>query len=317
MNAIASDTDNEGENTAMPSVQFHLIRLILNMRRRHFRWNSSVDQFRAMMKRRAPMFRPPKDVRVEPVRVGEVPAEWLIPPDCSDRSVILYLHGGAWTLGWTAIHRRMVAYLAKAARCRVLAVDYRIAPEHPFPAALEDCLASYRWLLSQGTSARDIVIAGDSAGGNLTLTTLMSLRDGGEPLPAAAVCISAATDLEGTGESFWTIKDPVMTPEFVLGMRKLYIGGHDVHSPLISPLHGDLRGLPPLLVHVGGAEMLLSDSESLAAKAREAGVDTTLVVWPKMWHVWHLFVPTMPESRDAVEAVGAFIRKHLDSPSRL
>jgi len=299
----------------MPSVQYHLIRLILNMRRRHFRRNSSVEQFRAMMKRRDPLFRPPSDVRVEPVRAGEVPAEWIIPPDSSARSVILYLHGGAWTLGWTGIHRRMAAHLSKGVGCRVLAVDYRLAPEHPFPAALEDCLASYRWLLSQGTSPRDIVIAGDSAGGTLTLTTLMSLRDAGEPLPAAGVCISAATDLEGTGESFWKIKDPVMTPEFVLRMRKLYIGGHDLHSPLISPLHGDLRGLPPLLLHAGGAEMLLSDSENLAEKAREAGVDTTLVVWPKMWHVWHLFAPTMPEAREALAAVAAFIRKHLDSPS--
>jgi acetyl esterase/lipase len=294
----------------MPSIQGRLLRLILGLRRRLVDWEAPVEHWRAMLRRQERSFRPPRDVVVEPVQAGDVPAEWLIPPAASTRGVILYVHGGAWTLGWTGIHRRLAAHLARAARRRVLAVDYRLAPEHPFPAALDDCLTAYRWLLARGNEPGEIAIAGDSAGGNLTLTTLMSLRDAGETLPAAAVCLGAATDLEGTGASFRTIRDPVVTPEFVLGMRRLYIGGHDVRSPLISPLHGDLSGLPPLLIHAGGGEMLLSDSERLAAKARAAGVDVTLRIWPGMWHVWHLFVPFLPEAREAVEDVGAFVRRH-------
>jgi acetyl esterase/lipase len=295
----------------MPSLQASLVRLILNVRRRLINWDASVEEFRAIMKRGERTFRPPRDVAVTPVMAGAVPAEWLIPPSASPRAVILYLHGGAWTLGWTNIHRRLVAQLARAATSRALAVDYPLAPEHPFPAALEDCLATYRWLLSSGTAPQDVVIAGDSAGGNLTLATLMSLRDAGDPLPAAAVCLSPATDLAGTGESFRTVKDPAQTAEFVLGMVRHYAGSHDVKSPLLSPLYGDFRGLPPLLVHVGTDELLLSDSTRLAEKARAAGVDVTLVVWPAMWHVWHLVAPFVPEAREAIDAVGAFIRERL------
>ncbi|MFO0890149.1 MAG: alpha/beta hydrolase [Isosphaeraceae bacterium] len=298
----------------MPSLQARLLRPLLDLRRALFRWDAPVDRYRALMRHQEKYFKPPRDVQIEPALAGHVPAEWLTPPGASDCPVILYLHGGAWTFGWTNIHRRMVAHLAKAARCRVLAVDYRLAPEHPFPAALEDCLAAYRWLRANGISPGEIAIAGDSAGGNLTLTTQLCLRDAGEPLPAAAVCLSPATDLEGTGASFWTSKDPVITPEFVVRMRKLYIGDHDARSPLISPHHGDIRGLPPLLIQAGGDEMLLSDSERLAEKAGASGVDVTLAVWPKMWHVWHLFVPTLPESREAVESAARFIAGRLRTP---
>jgi acetyl esterase/lipase len=281
------------------------------VRRAFFDWDAPVERFRALMERQEPYFKPPRDVEVQPVMAGEVPAEWLIPPEASPRSVILYLHGGGWTLGWTNIHRRMVAQLCRAATCRTLAVDYRLAPEHPFPAALEDCLGAYRWMLKSGSLPRDIVIAGDSAGGNLTLATLLSLRDAGDPLPAAAVCISPATDLEGTGESFWTKKDPAVTPEFVLAMVRHYASGQDLRSPLLSPHYGDLRGLPPLLIHVGEDEMLLSDATRLADKARAAGVDVSLVVWPRMWHVWHLLTPSLPEARQAINAIGAFVRERL------
>lgn len=260
----------------MRSLRSRLIRLILDVRRRFFRWDATVEDFRAYIASQEPYFKPPREADIRPVSAGGVPCEWIRMPSTAQRSVILYLHGGAWTMGWTNLHRRMVCLLCKAAGSRALAVDYRLAPEHPFPAALDDCLAAYRWLLRDGTSPRDIVIAGDSAGGSLTLTTLISLRDAGEPLPAAAVCLSPATDLEGTGETFWTVKDPVLTPEFVLRMRALYIGNHDVRSPLISPLHGDLRGLPPLLIHAGGDELLRSDAERLAQKAR-------MPVWTSSW----------------------------------
>jgi acetyl esterase/lipase len=192
-------------------------------------------------------------------------------------------------------------------------VDYRLAPEHPFPAALEDCLAAYRWLLGTGISPLDIVIAGDSAGGNLTLTTLLSLRDAGDPLPAAAVCIAPMTDLEGTGESFRTKDDPALTAEFALKVARHYAGDHDLRLPLLSPYHGDLRGLPPLLIQVGGDEILLSDATRLADDARAAGVEVHLAVWPKMWHVWHVFAPSLPEARRAIDDIGAFIRSATSS----
>jgi acetyl esterase/lipase len=307
------ESPRTAEDIAMTSLRGRVFRVILDVRRALFHWDAPVERYRALMRHQERFFKPPREVSIEPVLAGDVPCEWLTPPGASPRSVILYLHGGAWTLGWTGIHRRLVAHLCLASACRALAVDYRLAPEHPFPAAPADCLAAYRWLLSQGTRPQDVVIAGDSAGGNLTLTTLMALRDAGEPLPAAAVCISPATDLAATGESFWTKKDPVQTPEFVLAMRRLYAGDMDLRSPALSPLYGDLRGLPPLLIHAGGDEMLLSDATRLAAKARAAGVDVRLDVYPRMWHVWHLFVPTLPEARRAVAAIGAFIRERIAS----
>jgi acetyl esterase/lipase len=205
----------------------------------------------------------------------------------------------------------MVAHICQAAASRALAVDYRLAPENPFPAALDDCLAAYRWLLKQNVAPQDIVIAGDSAGGNLVLTTLMSLRDAGDPLPAAAVCISPITDLKGTGESFWTKKDPMVTAKSFVRAYRHYAGNQDVCSPLLSPLYGNLHKLPALLIHVGGDEILLSDATRLADKAHAAGVDVNLVIWPKMWHVWHLFAPHLPEAQQAITAIGVFIQEHI------
>jgi epsilon-lactone hydrolase len=204
-----------------------------------------------------------------------------------------------------------VAHIARAAQSRAMAVDYRLAPEHPFPAALQDCLTAYRWLLKNGTTPQQVVIAGDSAGGNLTLSTLLALRDAGEPLPAAAVCISPATDLARTGESFRTRKDPLLSTRFVNTMIPLYIGDQDPRQPLISPHYAQLDGFPPLLIHVGDDEILLSDSVRLAEHARSAGVDVHLDIYPGMWHVWHLFVPFLPEARQAVDAIGLFIQNHL------
>jgi monoterpene epsilon-lactone hydrolase len=257
----------------------------------------------------------PRRASYTPVSLDGIPAEWINPPGVSpaSQSVILYLHGGGWTLGWTNVERWMVAHIAWAAQGRALAVDYRLAPEHPFPAALEDCLTAYRWLLKNGSAPHQVVIAGDSAGGNLTLSTLLSLRDGGEPLPAAAVCISPATDLACTGESFFTRKDPMLSTRFINTMIPYYIGDQDPRQPLISPHYASLDNLPPLLIHAGEDEILLSDSVRLADHARSAGVDVQLVIWPRMWHVWHIFVPILPEAQQAVAEIGEFIQKHLAS----
>jgi acetyl esterase/lipase len=295
----------------MLSAQAYLMRFILSLRRPFVNWKAPPQYFRDMMSRQERIFRPPSGVEIQAVPERGNKGEWIVPTDAPERPVILYLHGGAWVLGWSAIHRRLVAHLCLDAGLRAFAVDYRVAPEHTYPAALDDCVAAYRWLVSSGIAPHDIVIAGDSAGGNLTLTTMMSLRDAGDPLPALGVCISPSTDLAGTGATFRTKKDLVMTPEFVLKMRGLYAAGQDMKSPLLSPLFGDLQGLPPLLVHAGGEEMLLSDATRLADAARDAGVDVTLAVWPGMWHVWHLMAPMLPEARQAIAAIAAFIRERL------
>ncbi len=294
----------------MISLQAYILRTFLRLRNAFYDWDAPVEKFRTNLKLSDRFIKLPREVKVKPGMAAGVPIEWIMPHNASSQSVILYLHGGGWTLGWSNLHRRMVIHLCQAAASRALAVDYRLAPEHPFPAALEDCLTVYHWLLKNGTSPQNIVIAGDSAGGNLTLAALMSLRDTGDPLPAAAVCISPMTDLAGTGESFRIKQDPALTVTFALTMARHYAGNHDLRLPLLSPHYGDLRGLPPLLIQVGEDEILLSDATRLADNARAAGVDVNLVIWPKMWHVWHLFAPSLPEAQQAIHEIGDFIRGH-------
>jgi monoterpene epsilon-lactone hydrolase len=293
----------------VPSIQGSILRLFLRFRKATTNWNAPVTTFRAKAKWSDRFTRLPRDVEFKPLMAANVPVEWITPLGVSTQSVILYFHGGGGTLGWHNLERRMVACISHAASGRALAVDYRLAPEHPFPAALEDCLGAYRWLLSNGISARNIVITGGSAGANLTLATLISLRDAGDPLPAGAVCLSPITDLKGTGDSFTTKNDPAASSALTLSMARQYAGNQDMRAPLLSPHYGDLRGLPPLLIQVGGDEILLSDATRLAENGRAAGVDVNLVIWPGMWHAWQLFVPHLPEARQAVSGIGTFIRE--------
>jgi acetyl esterase/lipase len=299
----------------MPSIRSYLFRLIVKATSPLTTSSRSIPKLRANMEAVSGKPMLPRGVTITPVHMHGVPAEWIVPPNASlpSKSTILYLHGGAWTLGWNNTERRMAAYLSLAAHTRSLAVDYRLAPEYPFPAALEDCLTAYRWLLASGIPPNLIVIAGASAGANLTLATLMALRDAAEPLPAAAVCISAVTDLVCTGNSFSSKKDSLLTAQFLRTMIRHYIADLDPRLPLISPHYGRLNGLPPLLLHVGEDEILLSDSQRLSDSAKAAGVDVRLVIWPKMWHVWHTFVPLLPEAKQAVAEIGEFIQKHLAS----
>jgi acetyl esterase/lipase len=295
----------------MPSLRARFLRLALRARRPFVAWEAPVESIRAVMGRGDRHFRPPREVAIRPEPAGPVPGEWLVPHGAPARPVFLYLHGGGWSLGWTGIYRRMVAHLALAAGVRAFATDYRLAPEHPFPAALEDSLAAYRWLVAGGVPPGEIVLGGDSAGGNLTLACLLALRAAGEPLPAAAVCISPATDLATPRPSFDADRDPLLSSKLARNMMRWYAGDRDLTDPRLSPSYGNLRGLPPLLVQAGGDELLRDDAEAFAARARAAGVDVTLAVWPGMWHVWHLFVPWLPEARRATEDVGAFVRRHL------
>lgn len=295
----------------MPSLRGSILRYSLRIRKAALDWDMPVDRLRVMQEWSDRFVRLPRGVEIKPTPAAGVPAEWITPGGPLLQGMILYVHGGGWTLGLHNLERRMLGRICQAATVPALAVDYRLAPEHPFPAALDDCLAGYRWLSTSGTSPRHMVVLGTSAGGNLALATLMALRDAGDPLPAAAVCISPMIDLVGTGDSFSVDNDPAQTAGFALAMARYYAGGHDPRLPLLSPLHGDWHGLPPLLVHVGGDEILLSDATRLRDDGQRAGVDVTLVIWPKMWHGWHLFVPYLPEARQAVHDIGAFVRERL------
>jgi monoterpene epsilon-lactone hydrolase len=195
---------------------------------------------------------------------------------------------------------------------RALLIEYRLAPEHPFPAAVEDSVAAYRWLLKEGFDPARIAVAGDSAGGGLTVATMVKLRDENEPLPAAAVCLSPWVDMEGIGESMKTRAevDPIVERGPLLEMAEAYLGGADPRTPLAAPLYADLKGLPPMLIQVGTAEVLLDDSTRLAEEAKKAGVDVTLEPWEDMIHIWQFFASMVPEGRDAVDRIASFIHKH-------
>ncbi len=239
-----------------------------------------------------------------------VPCEWLIPPNSRKDQVLLYLHGGGFVFGLTSQHLKLGAYLAQRLHRRVLMVDYRLAPDHPFPAALEDCVTAYRWLLEQGILPQNVVVAGDSAGGNLTVTLLLKLRDTGYQSPAAAACLSPVTDLTTLDHQRPGFQDPLLTTKAVQFYNQAYLGHQDAHDPLISPVFGDLRGLPPLLVHVGEDEILREDAVRIVSLAKAAGVEAQLEIYPRMWHVWQLYL-TLPQATQSLDGLAYFFETHL------
>ena len=252
------------------------------------------------------------DIQTERVGANGVPAEWIWAPESQEDRVILYLHGGGYLFGSARTHRVMLAHLARAAKARVLALDYRLAPEIPFPAPVEDSVSAYQWLLSKGISSEKMAFGGDSAGGGLVIAALVALRAVGEPMPAAGVCISAWTDMESTGPSMATNAetDPSVSKERLLRIAKVYLDGKDPRAPLASPIHADLTGLPPLLLQVGSIEVLLDDSTLLKTRANEAGVPVEMEVWDDMPHVWHHYAPILPEARKAIGKIGDFVLQH-------
>lgn len=258
--------------------------------------------------------------RIEAADAGGVPAEWVHLVDRSEPvGTVLYLHGGGYWQGSPATHRRLVTALAVASGMRALSIDYRLAPEHPFPAALDDALAAYRWLTgTAGESPARVVVAGDSAGGGLSAALLVALRDAGEPSPAGAYLISPWTDLAGTGESRRTRAEvePMLDPSSVVDMARRYLPEGDLTSPLVSPLYADLAGLPPLLVHVGDAEILLDDANRLVDRASTAGVEVESKVWPGAFHVFQMLVGLIPEADDAVAGAGAWMARRVSAVSR-
>ena len=255
----------------------------------------------------------PGDVSVEPVDANGVPAGWTMTPEADPAHVIMFLHGGGYISGSIKSHRHMVAQAGREARARTLALDYRLAPKHPFPAALNDAVAGYGFLLAQGFAPENIAIAGESAGGGLAIATLVSLRDAGVALPACAWCSSPWVDLEMTGRSMVSKAsvDPLISKPYLTELAAAYLNGADPHTPLASPLYADLRGLPPMLIQVGSAETLLDDAVRLAGAAGAADVRVTLQVWPDMIHAWHLFYQQVAAGRQALATVGAFIRAVL------
>jgi len=274
---------------------------------------TSIKEARANLEGLSSWVPLPPDTRVEAVIAGGVPGEWVGAPGAASDHVILCLHGGGYTMGSSKATQVNASFLSAASGCRVLVIDYRLAPENPFPAALEDTIAAYRWLLEQGISHSRIVLVGFSAGGGLALSALVSLRDTHVALPAGGVLISPWTDLAGTGESVVTRAeaDPWLTDEMNRFHAALYANGRDLRHPLISPLYADMQGLPPLLIHVGSDEIMLDDSKRVAERAKSAGVEVTLEVWEGLWHVFHAFAYRLAEGKQAIEQIGEFIRKKL------
>ncbi len=260
----------------------------------------------------------PDDVSVVEVNAGGVPAEWVRAPGSGPDRRLLYLHGGSWVAGSPTSHREWAGRVSRASGCSVLLIDYRLAPENPFPAGVKDALSALRWMRDNGpegaTAAAATYVAGDSVGGNLTLSLLLMARDAGLPLPNAVVTISAATDLAATSESFTTRaeKDPLLRFD-ARGARQAaqkYLGDAKLEDPLASPLYADLSGLPPLLMQVGDYEIFLDDTTRFADKARAAGVDVTCEIEPEAPHIYQILAPELPETEEALERIGAFLRKH-------
>jgi epsilon-lactone hydrolase len=254
-----------------------------------------------------PMLHP---VAYAPDQVGGVPALWVGAPHPSGR-IVLYLHGGGYCTGSPRTHLGLTGEIARTAQARVLAPDYRLAPEAPFPAAVEDAWAAYWGLLAQGIPPQQIVVMGDSAGGGLTVALLVALRDAGMPLPAAAVCLSPWLDLCTSCASLHAnARCDYLNEPIIRVAVQMYLGDADPHTPLASPLYADLHGLPPLLIQVGTAEMLLDDSTRFARRAVQAGVLVELELWENMVHVWHFFHPIDPQAQRAIRRIGAFVRAH-------
>jgi monoterpene epsilon-lactone hydrolase len=294
----------------MASLRARISGRIIRRRRLFGEDGADVPTLRTRLERSAPRLLPWSGIRIDPIHHTGVRGEWLVPKDVDGDRVLLYLHGGGWFMGSPRTHRALVADLARGARFRAVSLGYRLAPEHPYPAALDDCVLAYEWLLASGIHPNRLVVSGDSAGGNLALALLLRLRDAGTPLPAGAVLLSPFTDLGLTATSHATRKalDPYLALADLEPMVSRYVGEADRMGAYLSPLFADLRGLPPILIHVGDHEVLLDDSVRLGERAAAAGVEAQTVVWPGMMHVFHNLAPFVPEANRANRQIVHFIR---------
>jgi len=306
----------------MPSLRSRLFRFLLkygHLLRLQFKkttidWNTSIPRLRQEAEKTSKLFgKLPDGIEASPITIDGLLAEWILPSQAKKDKVILYFHGGGYVMGSIQAHRSIVSKFVKGSEVGALLFDYRLAPEHPFPAAIEDSVAAYRWLLAKGVLPSNIVFAGDSAGGGLCLATLIALRDQGIPLPAAAVALSPWTDLKCTGDSHRTKNevDPLTPKGSCTVFSKYYVGENDPCNPWISPYYGDLHGFPPMLIHVGEDEVLLDDSTRFAEKAKDAGVDVTLKVGERMFHCFPVLAPLFPEAKQAMDEICTFIKTHI------
>lgn len=279
---------------------------------------ASVEESRGRYDSIAPMFPMAPDVTTTPQTIEGVRCEWSATPLAHADRVVLYLHGGGYVGGSVASHRHLAAEVGRAAGVRALAVDYRLAPEHPLPAAVDDALAVYRHLLNNGRRSCDIAIAGDSAGGGLTVATLLAAKAAGLPQPACAYCISPWVDLECVGQSMVSqaSEEPMVVRAQLLQFAGLYLNGASPRTALAAPMYGEFAGLAPLLIQVGSAEVLMDDAVRLARAAGAARVPVQLEIWPEMIHVWHFFHRTLTDARRALAQAGTFVRSHFDSPKQ-
>ncbi len=297
------------------SLQLVLLNQLLRWQiKRRFRKNPDVQLLRPLMQQmEARTSRLPGDVAVEDLTLGGVPAERLSTEGAIDGKAFLYIHGGGFVGGSPRTHRPLTWRFARQIGIPVYAIDYRLAPEHPFPAGLDDCVAAYRALLDKGIPAKSIVVGGDSAGGNLTLALALRLKAEGLPLPAALICLSPATDMTGSGASRHenAEADSLFVDEMFDSLKPAYYEGRDERDPFLSPLFGDVSGFPPVLLQVGEREMLRDDSTRMAERLKSAGVEAVLEVWPKVWHVWQLNADMLPEGREAISHITRVARQHL------
>lgn len=295
----------------MPSLRARLINRLLRVTTKSvWRPDLNIDEVRVhTAKMDARLGRRAAPIAMESVSIGGVPATWYGEPALSQRGTLLYLHGGAWCLHLPSIYRRFATQLCQQTHMRVLLPEYRLAPEHPFPAGIDDCFAVYRWLIDQGYAERPFALAGDSAGGSLALVTMMRARDALLPMPDCAALLSPSTDLTMSAPSakYNAKADPMFSPAAQDLLPEVYCPGQDRQNPLLSPLFGNWNGLPPLLFHAGSTEMLLDDSVRAHDRARQAGVEAEIEVWLDMPHVFHVF-SWVPEAKAGVRAVADFIR---------
>jgi acetyl esterase/lipase len=274
--------------------------------------NFSVEKFRREINRSSARMKLPRSTHTEKISIGQINAEWIIPEEPQNGKVLLYIHGGGFISGSCLTHRMHVAKFARGCKLKSLLFDYRLAPEHPFPAAVDDCLETYQWLLRQDYQPPDIIIGGESAGGTLTLSLLLALKEKKIPLPRAAFSISPVTDLRCQAGSFTfnAKKDVAPMGSWDLWTR-YYIGEHDPTNPLLSPLFGNYHGLPPLHICVGTHEIHLNDCENLTRRAEDHGVNVTLKKWDQMIHAFPLLSPLFPEAKKAMEDICDFVRSQL------
>ena len=273
----------------------------------------NLERLRAGMgSRRAPA---DKDIKLGRLKIGDIPCEWVLAPGADPDVRLLYLHGGGFVSGSGGFYLTLAAHISAAAKCAVLLPDYRLAPEHRFPAGLEDCIRSHEWMIANGPAgpvpSQATYIAGDSAGGSLTLATLLALRERRRPLPAGGIALSPTTDLTLASESLRTVNDPILSAKTMPVFRDHYLGKTDPRNPLASPVFGDYRGIPPLLIQVGEHEMLRDDSIRLAKKARSDRIQVKLELWPGMFHVFQSHEPLLPEGQEAIDHIADFVRSSL------